>query len=69
MGMQKQSGIAPIVIILIIIGVVAIVGVSVYYWQLKPTTQRSCMMEAQFCSDGSAQAVTPDCQYAPCSSN
>lgn len=68
MKIQKQLGIAPIAIILIIIGVL-IFGGSGYYAVKKfqkPAVQ-ACTQEAKQCPDGSYVSRTgPNCEFAAC---
>ncbi|MFH0803591.1 MAG: hypothetical protein V1877_00515, partial [Candidatus Tagabacteria bacterium] len=67
MNMQKQKGFAPIAIILIIIGVLAVAG-GIWYWQKsKAPEQKACTEEAKICPDGSYVSRTgPNCEFAAC---
>ncbi len=65
---MNQRGIAPIIIILIVVGVL-VVGGSGYYAikkSQKPAVQ-ACTQEAKICPDGSSVGRTgPNCEFTAC---
>jgi hypothetical protein len=65
--MNHNKGIAPILIILIIIGVL-VLGGGIYYFLVKKTQKPvACTREAKICPDGSAVSRTgPNCEFAEC---
>lgn len=64
---HKQSGLAPVAIILIIAGVLVLAG-GVYFWQKsKAPNQIACPMDAKICPDGSSVGRTgPNCEFTAC---
>lgn len=62
---MNQKGLAPIVIILIVIGVL-VVGGGVY-WYFVRNKPVACTQEAKQCPDGSyVSRIGPNCEFAPC---
>jgi len=66
--MKKQNGLAPIVIILIIVGILVSAGGVYYYGFLNKKTELVvCTQEAKLCPDGSyVGRVGPNCEFATC---
>jgi hypothetical protein len=64
--MKNNKGIAAILIVLIIIGVLVLGGI--YYFLVKKTQKPvSCTLEAKICPDGSTVGRTgPNCEFAEC---
>ncbi|TFG35497.1 MAG: hypothetical protein E4H47_01355 [Parcubacteria group bacterium] len=67
--MKNNKGIASILILLIITGVL-VAGGAYYFWSKNNQKQVACTMEAKLCPDGSAVGRTgPDCEFASCPEN
>lgn len=65
--MKNNKGVAPILIILIIVGVLALGGGTYYFLAKKTQKPVSCTQEAKICPDGSAVGRTgPNCEFATC---
>lgn len=65
--MKNNKGIAPILIVLIIAGVLALGG-GIYYFLVKnPQKPVACTQEVKVCPDGSYVGRTgPNCEFSPC---
>lgn len=66
---KKESGLAPIAVILIVAGILALAG-GIYFWQKSEAPeQAACTLEAKVCPDGASVGRTgPDCEFAACPS-
>ena len=65
--MKNNKGIASILIVLIIVGVLVLGGGTYYFWTKKTQKPVGCTQEAKICPDGSAVGRTgPNCEFAPC---
>ncbi len=66
-NMKNNKGVAPILIVLIIIGVLALGGGTYYFLVKKAPKPVACTQEAKICPDGSAVSRTgPNCEFAEC---
>ena len=65
--MKNNKGIASILIVLIIVGVLALGG-GIYYFLVKNSQKPiSCTQEAKLCPDGSYVSRTgPNCEFTQC---
>ncbi len=67
--MNNRKGLAPAVIILIIVGVLAAASIgAIYYHKIQKENQpKACTMEAKLCPDGSSVGRTgSNCEFAEC---
>lgn len=65
--MRNNKGVALILIVLIIIGVLAIGGGTYYFLVKKAPKQVACTQEAKICPDGSTVGRTgPKCEFTEC---
>lgn len=65
--MKNNKGVAPILIVLIIVGVLALGGGTYYFLVKKTQKPVSCTKEAKICPDGSAVGRTgPNCEFVEC---
>jgi hypothetical protein len=65
--MKNNKGIAPILIVLIIVGILALGGGTYYFLAKRTQKPVSCTLEAKICPDGSAVGRTgPNCEFAQC---
>jgi len=67
--MKNNKGVASILIVLIIVGVLALGGGTYYFLVKKAPKPVVCTQEAKICPDGSTVSrIGPDCEFAECSS-
>ncbi|MDP2860188.1 MAG: hypothetical protein Q8N98_00575, partial [bacterium] len=65
--MKNNKGLAPILIVLMIVGVLALGGGTYYFLTKRTQKPVSCTLEAKICPDGSAVGRTsPNCEFAQC---
>ena len=65
-----NKGIAPILIILMIVGILVAAGGTYYFLGKKAQESGACTKEAKICPDGSVVGrAGPDCEFAPCPEN
>ena len=66
-NMKNNKGVSVILIVLIIVGVLAVVGGTYYFFVKKIQKPVGCTQEAKICPDGSAVGRTsPNCEFAEC---
>jgi preprotein translocase subunit YajC len=65
--MKNNKGIAPILTVLIIVGVLVLGGGIYYFLVRNPQKPVACTQEVKICPDGSAVGRTgPNCEFPPC---
>jgi hypothetical protein len=65
--MKNNKGFAPILIILIVVGVLTLGGGTYYFLVKKAPKAVGCTQEAKICPDGSSVGRTgPNCEFAEC---
>ncbi len=65
--MKNNKGVAAILIILIIVGILALGGGTYYFLAKKTQKPVSCTQEAKICPDGSTVGRTgPNCEFTAC---
>lgn len=66
-NMKNNKGFAPILIVLIIVGVLVLGGGAYYFLAKKTQKPISCTLEVKICPDGSAVGRTgPNCEFVQC---
>jgi len=66
-NMKNNKGVASILIVLIIVGVLVLGGGTYYFLAKKTQKPIGCTLEAKVCPDGSAVGrIGPNCEFATC---